>query len=180
MNKIEIRAKALELAIIKLNGTGGAFSFHSIKRAADEFTHDLSASIYEVSVGEKVKPTTTLPFIPLQDRIIVEEAPEIKQTKGGIIIPDTAEKEPKVNGIIVAMGSGFKDTGMIVQIGDNVMYSKYAGSDITIDGKTYKIIRETDIFGIILDAEANELTTNGLANVAVSTTDSNYTPCDGC
>lgn len=91
---------------------------------------------------------TTINYIPLHDRVVVREEPHETTTKGGIIIPDTAEKEPKAIGIVVAHGCGFKENPLIVTCGDKVNYSKYAGSDITVDFVKYRIMRETDIFGI--------------------------------
>jgi len=75
-------------------------------------------------------------------------APAEEKTAGGIIIPDTAKEKP-LKGTVVAVGSGKKDEPMTVKVGDQVLYSKYAGTEITIDGKEYLIVRESDILAII-------------------------------
>jgi len=85
---------------------------------------------------------------PLADRVVIEPAPAEEKTAGGIIIPDTAKEKP-LKGTVVAVGSGKKDEPMTVKVGDQVLYSKYAGTEITIDGKEYLIVRESDISAII-------------------------------
>lgn len=85
---------------------------------------------------------------PLADRVIVEPAPAEEKTASGIIIPDTAKEKP-MKGKIVAVGNGKKDEPMTVKVGDNVLYGKYAGTEIQIDGKEYLIMRESDIYAII-------------------------------
>lgn len=90
---------------------------------------------------------------PLADRVVVKpEVPEEK-TKGGIILPDTAKEKPVV-GTVVAVGPGKKsDDGKIqpmeVKVGDRVLYGKYSGTEITIKGEEYLIMRESDLFGIV-------------------------------
>jgi chaperonin GroES len=85
---------------------------------------------------------------PLADRVLVEPAPAEEKTIGGIIIPDTAKEKPQ-RGIVVAAGEGKKDEPMTVKPGDNVLYGKYAGTEVTVDGKEYLIMRESDIFAIV-------------------------------
>lgn len=85
---------------------------------------------------------------PLADRVVIEPAPAEEKTAGGIIIPDTAKEKP-LKGTVVAVGDGKKDEPMTVKVGDQVLYSKYAGTEITIDGKEYLIVRESDILAII-------------------------------
>jgi chaperonin GroES len=85
---------------------------------------------------------------PLQDRVLVEPAPAEEKTAGGIIIPDTAKEKP-VRGKVVAVGAGKKDEPITVKAGDTVLYGKYAGTEIQIDGKEYLIMRESDIYAII-------------------------------
>ena len=85
---------------------------------------------------------------PLHDRVIVKPAAAEEKTAGGIIIPDTAKEKPQ-KGTIIAVGEGLKDKPVTVKVGDNVLYGKYAGTEITIDGKEYLIMRNSDIFGII-------------------------------
>ena len=85
---------------------------------------------------------------PLADRVLVEPAPAEEKTAGGIIIPDTAKEKPQ-KGTVVAVGPGKKDEPMTVKPGDVVLYGKYSGTEITVDGKNYLIMRESDIVAII-------------------------------
>jgi chaperonin GroES len=85
---------------------------------------------------------------PIADRVIVEPAPAETTTASGLIIPDTAKEKPQ-KGKVVAVGDGKKDEPMTVKSGDTVLYGKYAGTEITVDGKEYLIMRESDIFAII-------------------------------
>ncbi len=85
---------------------------------------------------------------PLADRVLVEAAEAETKTAGGIIIPDTAKEKP-MRGKIVAAGPGKKDEPTTVKVGDTVIYGKYAGTEITIDGKEYLIMKESDIYAII-------------------------------
>jgi chaperonin GroES len=85
---------------------------------------------------------------PLADRVLVEPAPAEEKTAAGIIIPDTAKEKPQ-KGTVVAVGPGKKDEPMTVKVGDNVLYGKYAGTELTIDGSNYLIMRESDIVAIV-------------------------------
>jgi len=85
---------------------------------------------------------------PLADRVLVEAAAAELKTSGGIIIPDTAKEKPQ-KGKIVAVGNGKPDEPMTVKKGDTVLYGKYSGTEITIDGKDYLIMKESDIFAIV-------------------------------
>lgn len=85
---------------------------------------------------------------PLADRVLVEPAPAETKTSGGIIIPDTAKEKP-MRGKIVAVGNGKPDEPLTVKTGDTVLYGKYAGTEINIDGKDFLIMRESDIYAII-------------------------------
>ncbi len=90
---------------------------------------------------------------PLADRVVVKAQEAEEVTKGGIILPDTAKEKP-VQGTIVAVGTGRvsddgKVTPLTVKVGDKVLYGKYAGTEVTVDGQEYLIMRENDIFGII-------------------------------
>ncbi len=80
--------------------------------------------------------------------MVVEPLPAEEKTKAGIIIPDTAKEKPQ-EGVVVAVGPGKKDEPMTVKVGDRVLYGKYAGTEIHIDGKDYLIMRESDIYAII-------------------------------
>lgn len=92
-------------------------------------------------------------FRPLQDRILVKRLNEEEKTKGGIIIPDTAKEKPQ-EGEVIAVGNGkFLDNGtkvtLEVKIGDRILFSKYAGTEVKMDGDEYTIMREDDILGIV-------------------------------
>jgi chaperonin GroES len=85
---------------------------------------------------------------PLADRVLVEPAPAEEKTASGLFIPDTAKEKPQ-RGIVVAAGAGKKDEPLTVKEGDSVLYGKYAGTEITVEGKDYLIMRESDIFAIV-------------------------------
>ncbi|MEI6888600.1 MAG: co-chaperone GroES [Bacteroidales bacterium] len=85
---------------------------------------------------------------PLADRVLVEPAQAEEKTAGGIIIPDTAKEKPQ-KGTVVSVGPGKKDEPMTVKVGDVVLYGKYSGTEITIDGGNYLIMRESDIVAVI-------------------------------
>lgn len=85
---------------------------------------------------------------PLADRVVVEPATAEEKTSGGIIIPDTAKEKPQ-RGTVVAVGPGKKDEPLTVKNGDMVLYGKYAGTEITIEGKDFLIMRESDIVAIV-------------------------------
>ncbi len=90
---------------------------------------------------------------PLQDRVIVERVDADEKSAGGIIIPDTAKEKPQ-EGKVIAVGKGKRkeDGGLIppdIKAGDRILFSKYAGSDVTLDGKEYIIMREDDILGVL-------------------------------
>lgn len=90
---------------------------------------------------------------PLSDRILVQRLQEEETTKGGIIIPDTAKEKPQ-QGKVVAIGNGkMLDTGTriepAVKVGETVLFGKYSGTEIKLDGQDYLIMREDDILGII-------------------------------
>ncbi len=85
---------------------------------------------------------------PLADRVIVEVSPAEEKTASGLIIPDTAKEKPQ-KGKVVAVGNGKKDEPITVKVGDTVLYGKYAGTEISVDGKEYLIMRESDIFAVI-------------------------------
>ncbi len=90
---------------------------------------------------------------PLQDRILVQRVEEETKTKGGIIIPDTAKEKP-AEGKVIAVGSGkIGDDGkripLEVKKGDRVLFGKYSGSEVKVDGEEYLIMREDDVLGIV-------------------------------
>lgn len=87
-------------------------------------------------------------FKPLADRVLIEPAPAEQVTASGIIIPDTAKEKP-LRGKVIAVGNGKKDEPMSVKVGEAVMYGQYSGTEIRMNGTTYLIMRESDIYGII-------------------------------
>ncbi|HDQ46302.1 MAG TPA: co-chaperone GroES [bacterium] len=90
---------------------------------------------------------------PLADRVVVKPAPADEKVQGGIIIPDTAKEKPQ-KGEVMAVGPGkISDAGqkitMTVKVGDQVLYGKYSGTEVTVDGEEYLIVRESDILAVI-------------------------------
>ncbi len=84
---------------------------------------------------------------PLADRVLVLPAPA-EEKVGGIIIPDTAKEKP-LKGKIIAAGQGTKDEEMVLKVGDTVLYGKYAGTEVELDGEKYLIMRQSDVLAII-------------------------------
>ena len=85
---------------------------------------------------------------PLADRVLIEPAAAETKTASGIIIPDNAKEKPQ-KGTVIAAGKGTKDEPITVKIGDTVLYGKYAGTELKLEGKDYLIMRESDILAII-------------------------------
>lgn len=90
----------------------------------------------------------SLKIKPLADRVIIEPAAAEEKTAGGIIIPDTAKEKPQ-RGKVMAVGNGKKDEPMTVKTGDMVLYGKFSGTEISIEGKDYLIMKESDIYAIV-------------------------------
>ena len=85
---------------------------------------------------------------PLADRVLIEPAAAEEKTASGIIIPDTAKEKPQ-KGTVVAVGPGKKDEPTTVKVGNTVLYGKYSGTEVQVDGKDYLIMRESDINAIV-------------------------------
>ena len=85
---------------------------------------------------------------PLSDRVLVKPLPAEKMTASGLIIPDSA-KEKQQKGTVIAIGNGLKDEPMTVKIGETVLFGKYAGTELVVDGTEYLIMRESDILAIV-------------------------------
>ena len=85
---------------------------------------------------------------PLADRVLITPAPAEEVTIGGIIIPDSAKEKP-LKGTVTAVGNGTKDEEMIVKVGDTVLYGKYAGIELEVDGVKYLMMRQSDILAIV-------------------------------
>ena len=84
---------------------------------------------------------------PLADRVLIKPAPAEETTLSGIIIPDSAKEKP-LKGSVLAAGEGTKDEKMILKEGDNVLYGKYAGTEIELEGEKYLIMRQSDVLAI--------------------------------
>lgn len=85
---------------------------------------------------------------PLSDRVLILPNPAEEKTAGGLFIPDTAKEKP-LAGKVVAVGPGTSEVTMEVKVGDQVLYGKYAGTEVTVDGTDYLIMRQNDIMAII-------------------------------
>jgi len=91
---------------------------------------------------------SSVTFKPNEDRVLVEPAAAEETTAGGIIIPDTAKEKPQ-KGTVIAVGAGTTEKPVTVNVGDNVLYGKYSGTEINIEGGDYLIMRNSDIFGTV-------------------------------
>ena len=85
---------------------------------------------------------------PLADRVLILPAPAEEKTIGGIIIPDTAKEKP-LKGEVIAAGNGTKNEEMVLKAGDHVLYGKYAGTEIELDGTKYLIMRQSDVLAVL-------------------------------
>jgi len=85
---------------------------------------------------------------PLADRVLVQPAAAEEKTASGLYIPDTAKEKPQ-KGTVVAVGNGKKDEPLTVKVGDTVLYGKYSGTELNVEGSDYLIMREADIFAIL-------------------------------
>ena len=97
-------------------------------------------------------------FRPLHDRVLLKPVEQDAKTKGGIIIPDTAKEKP-VEGKVVAVGPGARDENgklrpLDVKVGDRVLYGKWSGTEVKVDGEDLLIVKESDVMGVIEDTKA--------------------------
>jgi chaperonin GroES len=109
--------------------------------------------VKKLSISAEKRKETSMKIRPLQDRVIVKRIAEEEKTKGGIIIPDTAKEKPQ-EGKVVAVGKGkVNDDGKLialdVKVGDKILFGKYSGSEIKLNGEEHLIMREEDILGVI-------------------------------
>ena len=123
----------------------GSKSWHSLLESASK---EQNIKIVLEKFGEK-----SMKFKPLHDRVLVEREESDEKSAGGIIIPDTAKEKP-MQGKIIAVGSGSKDeqgkvTPLDVKAGDTVLFGKWSGTEIKLDGTDYIIMKESDIMGIV-------------------------------
>jgi len=99
-------------------------------------------------------------FRPLHDRVVVKRIEAEEKSAGGIIIPDTAKEKPQ-QGEVIAVGPGGRDeTGKLVpidvQVGDRILFGKWSGTEVKLDGIEYLIMKESDIMGVLTDTEAKQ------------------------
>lgn len=100
-------------------------------------------------INNKTKNSnTTMNIKPLADRVLIKAAPAEEKTAGGIIIPDTAKEKP-LQGEVLAVGNGTKDEEMVLKAGDTVLYGKYAGTEVELDGEKYLIMRQSDVLAVL-------------------------------
>ena len=85
---------------------------------------------------------------PLADRVLIQPAAAEEKTIGGIIIPDSAKEKP-LKGKVLAVGTGTKDEQMVLKAGDEVLYGKYAGTELELDGEKYLIMRQSDVLAVV-------------------------------
>lgn len=85
---------------------------------------------------------------PLADRVLVKPAAAEEKTVAGIIIPDTAKEKP-LKGEVLAVGNGTKDEEMVLKVGDTVLYGKYSGNEVELDGEKYLIMRQNDVLAVL-------------------------------
>ena len=99
------------------------------------------------------KSAAATKIAPLADRVVVKALEESETMRGGLYIPDTAKEKPQQGEIVVAVGPGRTEDGtkvaMEVKVGDKVLYGKYSGTEVTIEGETYLILRESDVLAVI-------------------------------
>ena len=100
-------------------------------------------------------------FRPLQDRVLIRRIEEEEKTKGGIIIPDTAKEKP-MEGEVVAAGPGTRDDDgklrpLDVKVGDRVLFGKWSGTEIKIDGEDFVVAKESDIMGVVKEAASRKV-----------------------
>lgn len=101
----------------------------------------------------ELKMTKTVSFIPLKDRVLIKRVDQEAKSPGGIIIPDTAKEKP-MEGEILAVGPGTRDDhgtlhALDVKVGDRVLFTKWGGNEVKIDGEEYTILKESDILGVL-------------------------------
>jgi chaperonin GroES len=151
---------ALNPLIIRLKYKAGSFRLYFFPFFCQIFTlgnkilpfhpqisHGIHLENYN---GELIKNKyiMSVNFKPLADRVLIEPIAAETKTASGIIIPDTAKEKPQ-EGTVVAVGPGKKDEPTTVQVGDKVLYGKYSGSELKLDGKDFLIVKEGDLLGVI-------------------------------
>ena len=99
-------------------------------------------------------------FRPLHDRVVVRRITALEKTKGGIIIPDSAQEKPS-EGEVIAVGPGGRDengklTPMDMKVGDRVLFGKWSGTEVKLDGVEYLIMKESDVMGVLIETQAKK------------------------
>src|ERR1700724_3343948 len=99
-------------------------------------------------------------FRPLHDRVVIERVDAEAKTAGGIIIPDTAQEKPQ-EGRVIAVGPGGRDENgklipIVLKVGDRILFGKWSGTEVKIDGIDYLIMKESDVMGVLVEAEARK------------------------
>jgi chaperonin GroES len=115
---------------------------------ADDFTVKGIGTIHVKEKKKVFQIMSKLNIKPLADRVVVTPLEAETKTASGIIIPDTAKEKPQ-KGTVAAVGPGTKDDPITVKVGDSVLYGKYAGTELKLDGTDYLIMRESDILAIV-------------------------------
>ena len=100
------------------------------------------------AIALNIKLTINIMIRPLADRVLIEPKEAETKTASGIFIPDTAKEKPQ-QGKVIAVGPGKKDEPMEVKVGDEVLYGKYAGTEVTVEEKKYLIVKQSDILAIL-------------------------------
>jgi len=124
---------------------------------------DCRRELEQMLVGRRGRSTESEPpmkFRPLHDRVVIRRIEGEDKTKGGIIIPDTVKEKPQ-EGEVVAVGPGARDESgkllpMDVKVGDRVLFGKWSGTEVKIDSVEYLIMKESDIMGVLAEAEAKK------------------------
>ena len=108
----------------------------------------MAECLHKEKVNSLQQTSTTMKIQPLADRVLIKPAPAEEKTIGGIIIPDTAKEKP-LQGEVLAAGKGTKDEEMVLKAGDQVLYGKYAGTEVEFDGEKYLIMRQSDVLAVL-------------------------------
>ena len=138
----------------KRAGEGSAAIWHAFRILIDVSARPRVPIIYSGAAHSiqanilKTKNILTMNIKPLGDRVLVKPAPAEEKTVGGIIIPDTAKEKP-LQGSVLAVGGGTKDEEMVLKAGDTVLYGKYAGTEVELEGEKYLIMRQSDVLAVL-------------------------------
>jgi chaperonin GroES len=132
----------------KLRLVRNSFTFAGLSPDRFSLSTKLTLKQKLLTMANSKNAAQTLNVTPLHDRVIVKPAKAEEKTAGGIIIPDTAKEKPQ-RGTVIAAGPGKKDEPVTVKVGDTVLYGKYSGTEIQLEGDDLLIMRESDILAIV-------------------------------